>query len=210
LRERRLLRFEGAVAAIIGFTFTSWRGAKIFVLNSPMKTPSPFLLAFASLMFIATAATANGQPEKTAPAHAAVESLVQAEGAWVRSAVAGQQGTGAFMKLTARETVKLVGVTTPVAGTAEVHEMKLEGDIMRMRPVSTLDLPAGRTVELKPGGYHLMLLDLKQALKPGTSVPLTLVLRDAKGVEHKMDLNVPVTTQAEAAATRGARELHKR
>lgn len=175
-----------------------------------MKTLPLSSFAFASLMLIATTAPANGSPEKTAAAaRAPVEAMVRAEGAWVRSAVTGQQGTGAFMKLTAREAVQLVGVTTPVAGTAEVHEMKLEGDIMRMRPVSRLDLPAGKTVELKPGGYHLMLLDLKQALKPGTSVPLTLVLRDAKGVEHKMELKVPVATQAEAAATRGSRDLHK-
>ena len=64
--------------------------------------------------------------------------------------------------------MQLVGVTTPVAGTAEVHEMKMEGDVMRMRPVPKVDLPAGRTVEFKPGGYHLMLMDLKQALKPGS------------------------------------------
>jgi periplasmic copper chaperone A len=181
------------------------------VLNSQMKTLSLSVVAFASLMSIAFAAPANGAPEKPpAATRAPAEAMVRVEGAWVRSAVAGQQGTGAFMKLTARETMQLVGVMTPVAGTAEVHEMKLEGDIMRMRPVPQLDLPADRTVELKPGGYHLMLMDLKQALKPGASVPLTLVLRDAKGAEHKMELKVPVATQAEAAATRGAKDLHKR
>ncbi len=72
------------------------------------------------------------------------------------------------MRLTARQPMQLIGVTTPVAGTAEVHEMKQEGDIMRMRQVAKVDLPAGQTVEFKPGGYHLMLMDLKQALKPGT------------------------------------------
>jgi periplasmic copper chaperone A len=115
------------------------------------------------------------------------------EGAWVRSAVPGQQGTGAFMKITAAQAMQLVGVSTPVAGTAEVHEMKMDGDVMRMRAVSKLDLPAGQTVELKPGGYHVMLMDLKQPLAPGSTVPLTLSLRDGKGALSKLELKVPVT-----------------
>ena len=125
--------------------------------------------------------------------YAQAQALPKVEGAWVRSSVPGQQGTGAFMKLTAVQAMQLVGVSTPVAGTAEVHEMKMDGDVMRMRAVPKLDLPAGRTVELKPGGYHVMLMDLKQPLKPGSTVPLTLVLRDAKGVESKLELKVPVT-----------------
>jgi len=125
--------------------------------------------------------------------YAQARALPKVEGAWVRSAVPGQQGTGAFMKLTAAQAMQLVGVATPVAGTAEVHEMKMDGEVMRMRAVPKLDLPAGRTVELKPGGYHVMLMDLKQPLTPGSTVPLTLVLRDAKGVESKLELKVPVT-----------------
>jgi copper(I)-binding protein len=124
--------------------------------------------------------------------YAQAQALPKVEGAWVRSAVPGQQGTGAFMKLTAAQAMQLVGVATPVAGTAEVHEMKMDGDVMRMRAVPKLDLPAGRTVELKPGGYHVMLMDLKQPLTPGSTVPLTLVLRDAKGMESKLELKVPV------------------
>ena len=99
--------------------------------------------------------------------------------------------------------MQLVGVSTPVAGTAEVHEMKMDGDVMRMRAISKLDLPAGQTVELKPGGYHVMLMDLKQPLAPGSTVPLTLALRDAKGVESKLELKVPVA----AAPARRAQAL---
>lgn len=124
--------------------------------------------------------------------YAQAQSLPKVEGAWVRSSVPGQQGTGAFMKITASQAMQLVGVSTPVAGIAEVHEMKMEGDVMRMRALPKLDLPAGRTVELKPGGYHLMLMDLKQSLAPGSTVPLTLVLRDAKGTESKLELKLPV------------------
>jgi periplasmic copper chaperone A len=124
--------------------------------------------------------------------YAQAQALPKVEGAWVRSSVPGQQGTGAFMKITAAQAMQLVGVSTPVAGTAEVHEMKMDGDVMRMRAVSKLDLPAGRTVELKPGGYHVMLMDLKQPLAPGSTVPLTLALRDGKGIESKLELKVPV------------------
>lgn len=136
----------------------------------------------------------------TLAASAFAEAPLKVEGAWVRSSVPGQQGTAAFMKLTSQKPLQLVGVSTPVAGTADLHEMKREGDLMMMRPVSKLDLPAGRTVELKPSGYHLMLQDLKQPLPPGTTVPLTLVLRDAKGVESKLELKLPVATRAPAPA----------
>ena len=123
---------------------------------------------------------------------------VKVEAAWARASVQGQMGTGAFMNLTAAQPLSLVGVSSPAAGVSEVHEMKMEGDVMRMRPLAQLALPAGQTVELKPGGYHLMLMDLKAPLKPGTSVPVTLRLRDAKGVETKLDLQLPVATRAPA------------
>jgi copper(I)-binding protein len=80
-----------------------------------------------------------------------------------------------------------------------VHEMKMDGDIMKMRSVPQLDLPAGKTVELKPGGYHMMLLDLKAPLLKDSIVPLTLVFKDAKGVESQVELNVPVTAVAPSA-----------
>ena len=120
--------------------------------------------------------------------------------AWVRTSVPGQKATGAFMKLTAQDGARLVSVSSPVAGVSEGHEMKMEGDIMRMRAVAGgLDLPAGKTVELKPGGYHVMLMDLKAALPKETTVPMTLVFKDAKGVESKVELNLPVALMPPAA-----------
>lgn len=133
----------------------------------------------------------------------AQQAPVTAEGAWARASVQGQSGTGAFMKLTAREPLSLVGASTPVAGTAEVHEMKMEGDVMRMRAIAALELPAGKAVELKPGGHHIMLMDLKAPLKPGTQVPVTLLLRDAKGETRRLELSVPVLTAAPAGAAHG-------
>ncbi len=132
------------------------------------------------------------------PAFARV-SLPHVEGAWVRSSVPGQQASAAFMKLTAPEPMQLVGASSPVAGVAEVHQMKMEGDVMRMRPVAKLNLPAGQSVELTPSGFHLMLQDLKRPLLKGTTVPMTLVLRDAKGMEHKLELTLPVRAQPPGA-----------
>ena len=117
---------------------------------------------------------------------------VEVRDAWVRTAVKGQQATGAFMNITAKDAARLVGVSSPVAGVVEVHEMKMEGDVMKMRAVPSLDLPAGQTVQLKPGGYHVMMMDLKQALPTGSTVPLTLVFKDAKGAESKLELKLPV------------------
>lgn len=121
---------------------------------------------------------------------------VKVEGAWARASVPGQMGTGAFMKLTAKDGAKLVGASSPAAGVTEVHEMKMEGDVMKMRAIPALDLPAGKAVELKPGGYHIMLLDLKAPLAKDTAVPLTLTFKDAKGVESRMELKLPVAAQA--------------
>lgn len=120
--------------------------------------------------------------------------VVEVRDAWVRTSVQGQKSTGAFMKITARDGAKLVAVSSPVAGVTGVHEMKMEGDVMKMRAVPALDLPAGKTVELKPGGYHVMLMDLKAALAKDSAVPLTLVFKDAKGAESRVELKVPVGT----------------
>lgn len=129
---------------------------------------------------------------------------VDVRNAWVRSTVPGQKGTGAFMSLTAQENTRLVRVDSPVAGVAEVHEMKMDGDVMKMRALPGLDLPAGKTIELKSGSYHLMLMDLKQPLPKDTTVPLVLHLKNAKGVESRLELTVPVQTVAPRTATGAA------
>jgi copper(I)-binding protein len=119
---------------------------------------------------------------------------VKIEDGWARATVQGQKATGAFMKITAPQATRLVAVSTPVAGVAEVHEMKMEGNVMKMRALPALDLPANQTVELKPGSYHLMLMDLKAPLMKDSNVALTLTFKDAKGVETKQQVSVPVNT----------------
>jgi copper(I)-binding protein len=110
---------------------------------------------------------------------------------WIRGTVPGQMATGAFMRITSRQPAKLLEAASPVAGVVEIHEMALEGNVMRMRAVPALDLPAGRTIELKPGGYHVMLMDLSRQLKEGESVPVTLVV-DSGGRRERIDVVVPV------------------
>jgi copper(I)-binding protein len=88
--------------------------------------------------------------------------------------------------------VRLVEVSTPVAGRVELHQMAMEGQTMRMRAVESLELPAGQTVNLASGGYHVMLFDLKRQLKDGEQVPLTLTVVDAGGKRENVTLSVPV------------------
>ena len=129
-------------------------------------------------------------------AHAQATAPVAVDGAWARATVQGQKATGAFMRLTAKDGARLVRAESPAAGVVEVHEMKMEGDIMKMRAIPALDLPAGKTVELKPGGYHVM-------LAKGSNVPVTLVFQDAKGAETQLPLQLPVASQAPGAAASG-------
>ena len=129
---------------------------------------------------------------------------VAVQNAWVRTTVPGQKGTGAFMSLTAKSDLRLVGASSAAAGVTEVHEMKMNGDVMQMRAVSGVDLPAGKAVALQPGSFHIMLLDLKTALPKNATVPLTLLFKDAKGVQSKVELMLPVATTAPNAAADGA------
>ena len=132
-------------------------------------------------------------------AFAQAPSIVEVQAPWVRATVKGQQATGMFATLTAPQGGTLVGARSPVAGTVEVHEMKMDGDVMRMRAVPRLALPAGAAVALKPGSYHVMLMGLKQSLPVGSTVPVTLVVEDAQRKQQLVELQVPVRQQAPAA-----------
>jgi copper(I)-binding protein len=119
-----------------------------------------------------------------------------ARDAWVRGTVAQQQATGAFMQLTSAQGGKLVLVQSPVAGMVEIHEMAMEGNVMKMRAVAGVDLPAGKAVEFKPGGYHVMLMGLKKPLKEGDTVPLTLVVEGKDGKRQTIEVKAPVKALA--------------
>jgi copper(I)-binding protein len=135
----------------------------------------------------------------TACAVSAFAQNVTVTDAWARATVQGQKATGAFMKITAKDNAKLIGVSSPVAGVAEIHEMKMDKDVMKMAALPNgLDLPAGKAVELKPGGYHVMLMDLKAPLAKDSTIPLRLTVQDAKGVKSTVELKLWVGMQAPA------------
>ena len=136
--------------------------------------------------------------------------LIDIKNAWVRTAVPGQSATGAFMTIIHKDGARLVRAASPVAGVTEIHEMKMDGDVMKMRALPFgVDLPAGRAVDLAPGGYHIMLLDLKGALAKDSVVPLTLWFKDAKGVESQLELKLPVAARAPHATAGQAAPEHK-
>ncbi|MFM1992001.1 MAG: hypothetical protein RJA99_4958 [Pseudomonadota bacterium] len=118
---------------------------------------------------------------------------------WVRATVPQQQASGAFMTLTAPQGARLVEARSPVASVVEVHEMKREGDVMKMRAIPSLELPAGRAVKLEPGGYHVMLMGLKQTLAAGDTVPLTLVIETADRQRQSVEVRAPVRPLAQGS-----------
>ena len=117
------------------------------------------------------------------------QAQVTVDGAWARTTVPNQSATGAFMRLTTRKDVVLVGASSPVAGIVEVHEMSMVKDIMRMRAADRVPLKAGQTIELKSGGLHIMMMDLKKQIKAGERVPLTLSFEAANGTLSTVKVN---------------------
>ena len=119
-------------------------------------------------------------------AHASAQVLVT--DAWVRASVPGQPSRGAFMTVTADRDSKLLSVASPVAKDVQIHEMSMKDDVMRMGPVDSVALPAGKAVKLDPDGYHVMLMGLTGQIKEGDQVPLTLTVQDAKGEKQIVEV----------------------
>jgi hypothetical protein len=117
---------------------------------------------------------------------------------WVRGTVAGQKATGMFGQVSSVAGGKLVAASSPVAGLVEIHEMSMDGTTMKMRAIPALDLPPGKAVDLKPGGYHVMLMDLKQPLKAGETVPVTLVVEGAGGKRESVEVKAAVRAPADS------------
>jgi copper(I)-binding protein len=114
---------------------------------------------------------------------------VSVERPWTRATPPGAKVGAGFMQLrNAGAADRVVGASSPVAGSVEMHITVRDGDVMKMREVKSFEVPAGGSFELKPGGAHLMLLSLKRPLKKGEKVPLTLKLE--KGGEMKVELSV--------------------
>ena len=127
--------------------------------------------------------------------HVSAQTVV--DDAWVRATVPGQPSSGAFMHITATTDSKLVEVKSPVAKTVQIHKSKMENDVMSMQAVPSIALPAGKTVNIEPEGYHVMLIDLVGQIKEGDNVPLTLIVEDSKGIKESIE----VQAQARALNT---------
>ena len=137
-----------------------------------------------------------------ATAAAPAQAQVIVDNAWVRGTVAQQRATGAFMRITSATDAKLVAVQSTAAAIAEVHEMRMDAGVMRMRPIAGLALPANRAVELAPGGSHLMLIDLKRALVEGDTVAITLTVETGDGKRSTVEVSAPVRPLAAAGPPR--------
>lgn len=131
------------------------------------------------------------------------QAQVQVKDAWARPALPGQSTTGAYMSLMAPNGARVLGASSPVAGAVEIHEMKMDGNVMKMRPVTALELPAGRLVELKPGGYHVMLTDLKRPLAVGDKVRIDLRVETPDKRLITLPVDVDVATRAPGSAGDG-------
>ncbi len=129
---------------------------------------------------------------------------VKVDDAWIAATVSVQKSSAAFMKLKSEQALTLVRASSPAAGLVEVHTMNMEGGVMQMRPLKNLVLPAKQLVELKRGGTHLMVMDLKQQLKAGQSIPLTLTFEVAENNGQKKNIEqqiiVPVRSLTDAMA----------
>jgi copper(I)-binding protein len=142
-------------------------------------------------------------------AAATAQAQVEIDEPWVRATVAQQTATGAFMRLTSRSDSALVQAESPAARHVEIHEMAMENDVMKMRQIDRISLPAGKVVELKPGSYHIMLIELSKQIKEGDHIPLTLTFQRADGKRETMRVDAPARPLAgEAKAGRGARHGH--
>jgi copper(I)-binding protein len=121
-----------------------------------------------------------------------VRAEVKAKDAWVRGTVPAQTTTGAFVTLESTDDAKVIGVKSPAAKTAEIHSSGMKDGVMHMHAVESLALPAGKRVELQPGGYHVMLMGLAKALGEGDAVPLVFTIEDARGKRTTLEVKAPV------------------
>lgn len=145
-------------------------------------------LAGIALLLAATGAMARPDPEE-----------VVITDAWARATAPGQPVAAAYANLKAGAKLELVGIETPAAGRGEIHEMSMEGGVMRMRALPKLALPKGKLVKLAPGGIHIMLFRLVKPLAAGESVPMTFVFQRAGGQQTRQTVDVPVKDVEKAA-----------
>ena len=144
-----------------------------------IKNQKGWLLSIALMAF---AASIQAQEAKVGS--------IKIENAYVRATAPGQPAAGAFMKIdNSGAADQLVSASSPAAGEVQLHQMSMEGNVMKMGQVKDIAVPANGSVDLKPGGYHIMLMNIKAPLKAGDTVPVKLKFAKAGEVEVKLPVN---------------------
>lgn len=126
---------------------------------------------------------------------------------WVRATVSQQTVTGAFMRIRSSTDARLISASSPIAGVSELHRMSLENNVMKMRAIPGIEITGGKGAELTPGGFHIMLMDLKRPIKDGEHVPITLVFEDKTG--KRTTINVTAAARPITATRDGSGAPHK-
>ena len=141
-------------------------------------------------LFITAGIALSGAVLAQAVSKTVTTNAIKIEDAYTRATVPGQQVAGGFMKIENKGAAdQLISASSPVAGEVQLHEMAMDGNVMKMRQVKDISVPAGGAVELKPGGLHLMFMNIKAPLTAGESVPVKLKFAKAGEVEVKMPVN---------------------
>jgi len=159
-----------------------------FIMTGP-HMQSRIRERFRALAFIATLLASNGalaQVTVTEP--------------WVRGTVPGMKATGAFMQIVSKTDTRLIGASSPAAKVVEVHEMTMVDNVMRMRAAPSIAVAAGKPLQLSPGGYHVMLVDLVLPLETGGTVPITLTFEGRDGRRETVEVKATVRELSAGAA----------
>jgi len=127
-----------------------------------------------------------------ASASAVAQQKIEVTNVWARATAPGQKVGGVYMDLRSAAPARLVAVSSSAAATVEIHNMTMKNGIMRMFAVDGIDLPSGQTVKLAPGGYHVMLIDLKRPLAKGESVPVTLTIEGERKIRQIIEIKAEV------------------
>ncbi len=164
----------------------------------PSKLIAPLLIAAATFASAAHAQATAAKPAAKPGAEAAKDAPKVFD-VWVRSTVPGASVTGAYMHIKSKNALKLVKVETPLAGMTELHQTTMKDGVMNMSAQDGIDIPAGKLVDLKPGGLHVMLMQLTQQAKKGDTVPLKLTFETADKKPLVIDVNAKVQDKDAAA-----------
>ena len=134
---------------------------------------------------------------------------IEVSGGWIRATAPGQDQGGADLSIISKRAATLVGASSPVCKFVQLHTMTSEGGMMKMREIKAIELPAGKRVNLRESGYHLMLIGLKAPLKEGETVPLTLSIKVGKQGLVKVETTAEVgSLTAGKSAPQGDKQMH--